>query len=192
MQETPGRRKLILATNVAETAVTIDGVVCIINSGRAKEKRFDPYSGVSTLQTTWISKANERQRRGRAGRTRTGVAFHMYSHQRAASFQVRFLPRAAGFGHVRVASGQWVAEHVAIWTESSPRRPHAASTCILLFDLFSGRVRLGASHSGAVGGPAPRGGVGVHAVEEACSIALPITAHPDRNLHHSTLGETYA
>lgn len=78
----------MLATNVAETAVTIDGVVCVINSGRAKEKRFDPYSGVSTLQTTWISKANERQRRGRAGRTRAGVAFHMYSRQRAESFQV--------------------------------------------------------------------------------------------------------
>lgn len=96
-QDTPGRRKLILATNVAETAVTIDGVACVINSGRAKEKRFDPYSGVSTLQTTWISKASEKQRRGRAGRTRTGVAFHMYSHQRADSFQVRCLPRGRAF-----------------------------------------------------------------------------------------------
>eukprot|EP00892_Ulva_mutabilis_P008966 jgi/Ulvmu1/6441/UM003_0071.1 len=91
-QETPGQRKVILATNVAETAVTIDGVVCVINSGRAKEKRFDPFSGVSTLQTTWVSKANERQRRGRAGRTRTGVAFHIYSHARAASFLEHQLP----------------------------------------------------------------------------------------------------
>lgn len=92
VQETPGQYKVILATNVAETAVTIDGVVCVINSGRAKEKRFDPFSGVSTLQTTWISKASEKQRRGRAGRTRTGVAFHIYSHQRAASFLVRPCP----------------------------------------------------------------------------------------------------
>ncbi len=49
-------------------AVTIDDIVCVINSGRHKEKSYDPYTNVSTLQATWISKASERQRRGRAGR----------------------------------------------------------------------------------------------------------------------------
>lgn len=49
-------------------AVTIDDVVCVINSGRHKEKSYDPYTSVSTLQGAWISKASERQRRGRAGR----------------------------------------------------------------------------------------------------------------------------
>ena len=48
--------------------MTIDDIVCVINSGRHKEKSYDPYTNVSTLQAQWISKASERQRRGRAGR----------------------------------------------------------------------------------------------------------------------------
>jgi ATP-dependent RNA helicase DHX36 len=87
----PHSRKLILATNIAETALTIDGVVCVINSGRVKEKRYDPYAGVGTLQSMWITKASEKQRRGRAGRTRTGIAFHLYSQQRSKELQARTL-----------------------------------------------------------------------------------------------------
>ena len=49
-------------------AVTIDDIVCVINSGRHKEKSYDPYTNVSTLQAAWTSRASERQRRGRAGR----------------------------------------------------------------------------------------------------------------------------
>ena len=49
-------------------AVTIDDIVCVINSGRHKERSYDPYTNVSTLQAQWISQASERQRRGRAGR----------------------------------------------------------------------------------------------------------------------------
>lgn len=90
-QDFKGVHKIILATNIAETAITIDGIVCIINSGRVKEKRFDPYAGVCTLQSTWITTASERQRRGRAGRTRAGIAFHLYSRQRSRELQV-FLP----------------------------------------------------------------------------------------------------
>lgn len=88
----PGVHKIILATNIAETAITIDGIVCIINTGRVKEKRFDPYAGVSTLQSTWITKASERQRRGRAGRTRAGIAFHIYSRQRSQELQACLSP----------------------------------------------------------------------------------------------------
>jgi ATP-dependent RNA helicase DHX36 len=80
-----GVRKLVLATNIAETSVTIDDVVYVLNSGRAKEKSYDPYTAVSTLQQAWISRASERQRRGRAGRCRPGVCFHLYSAARAAA-----------------------------------------------------------------------------------------------------------
>eukprot|EP00803_Ostreobium_quekettii_P011048 evm.model.scf_1675.3 EVM.evm.TU.scf_1675.3 scf_1675:21405-33493(+) len=80
----PGVRKLILATNIAESAVTIDDVVMVINSGRLKEKSYDPYTAVSTLQSSWSSKASERQRRGRAGRCQEGVAFHLYSRARSS------------------------------------------------------------------------------------------------------------
>ena len=80
-------RKIILSTNIAETAITIDDIAIIIDSGRQKEKSFDPYTGVSTLQSGWISKASVRQRKGRAGRCREGIAFHLYSAQRFDSME---------------------------------------------------------------------------------------------------------
>ena len=91
-----GVRKIVLATNIAETAITIDDIVFVINSGRHKEKSYDPYTGVSTLQSTWTSKASEKQRKGRAGRCQAGVCFHIYSTGRSdslAEFQVPELKR---------------------------------------------------------------------------------------------------
>ncbi|CAN6842604.1 unnamed protein product [Brassica oleracea] len=80
-----GCRKIVLATNIAESAVTIDDVVYVIDSGRMKEKSYDPYSNVSTLQSSWVSKANAKQREGRAGRCQPGICYHLYSRLRAAS-----------------------------------------------------------------------------------------------------------
>ncbi|KAM0907466.1 hypothetical protein ACQ4PT_016107 [Festuca glaucescens] len=82
-----GVRKIILSTNIAETAVTIDDVVFVIDSGRMKEKSYDPYNSVSTLQTSWVSRASARQREGRAGRCQPGTCYHLYSRLRAASMQ---------------------------------------------------------------------------------------------------------
>ncbi|KAL6766709.1 hypothetical protein ACKKBG_A37050 [Auxenochlorella protothecoides x Auxenochlorella symbiontica] len=92
-----GVRKLVLATNIAETAITIDDVVVVINAGRLREKGYDPFTGVSTLQSAWISRASERQRRGRAGRCQPGTAFHLYTRTRSealAEFQVPELRRS--------------------------------------------------------------------------------------------------
>ncbi|KAL3510037.1 hypothetical protein ACH5RR_029438 [Cinchona calisaya] len=92
----PGCRKLILSTNIAETAVTIDDVVYVIDSGRMKEKSYDPYNNVSTLQSSWISKASAKQREGRAGRCQPGICYHLYSKLRAVSlpdFQVPEIKR---------------------------------------------------------------------------------------------------
>ncbi|KAG6506123.1 hypothetical protein ZIOFF_031439 [Zingiber officinale] len=89
-----GARKIILSTNIAETAVTIDDVVYVIDSGRMKEKSYDPYSNVSTLHSSWVSKASARQREGRAGRCRPGTCYHLFSKFRAASlpdYQVKLL-----------------------------------------------------------------------------------------------------
>ncbi|EXB53675.1 putative ATP-dependent RNA helicase YTHDC2 [Morus notabilis] len=86
-----GCRKIVLSTNIAETAVTIDDVVYVIDSGRMKEKNYDPYNNVSTLQSSWVSKASARQREGRAGRCQPGICYHLFSKLRAASlpdFQV--------------------------------------------------------------------------------------------------------
>lgn len=81
----PGCRKIVLSTNIAETAVTIDDVVYVINTGRMKEKSYDPYSNVSTLQSSWVSKASAKQREGRAGRCQPGICYHLYSKLRATS-----------------------------------------------------------------------------------------------------------
>ncbi|KAL2906955.1 DExH-box ATP-dependent RNA helicase DExH6 [Bienertia sinuspersici] len=80
-----GCRKIIISTNIAETAITIDDVVYVLNSGRMKEKSYDPYNNVSTLQSSWISKASAKQREGRAGRCQPGVCYHLYSKLRAVS-----------------------------------------------------------------------------------------------------------
>ncbi|CAO2166535.1 unnamed protein product [Urochloa humidicola] len=87
-----GVRKIILSTNIAETAVTIDDVVFVIDSGRMKEKSYDPYNNVSTLHSSWVSKASARQREGRAGRCQAGICYHLYSRFRASSLPDYQLP----------------------------------------------------------------------------------------------------
>ncbi|XP_052556920.1 3'-5' RNA helicase YTHDC2 isoform X2 [Tympanuchus pallidicinctus] len=77
-----GIRKIILSTNVAETSITVNDVVFVIDSGKMKEKSFDALSCVTMLRTVWISKASAIQRRGRAGRCRPGVCFHLFSKLR--------------------------------------------------------------------------------------------------------------
>ncbi len=82
-----GVRKIILSTNIAETSVTINDVAFVIDSGRAKEKSYDPHSNTSTLQPVWISQASAKQRRGRAGRTQPGLCFHLFSRGQHDSFR---------------------------------------------------------------------------------------------------------
>jgi HrpA-like RNA helicase len=82
-----GVRKIVLATNIAETSITIEDVAFVVDSGKSKEKSYDPHLKTSTLQATWISHASAKQRRGRAGRTKAGVAFHLFSKRRYKSMR---------------------------------------------------------------------------------------------------------
>uniref|UniRef100_A0A4W4GI73 RNA helicase n=1 Tax=Electrophorus electricus TaxID=8005 RepID=A0A4W4GI73_ELEEL len=77
-----GARKIILSTNIAETSITINDVVFVIDSGKVKEKAFDALNHVTMLKMVWISKASALQRKGRAGRCRPGVCFHLFSRLR--------------------------------------------------------------------------------------------------------------
>lgn len=79
--ETPpeGSRLIILATNVAETSLTIPGIRYVFDCGRAKEKQYDLFTGVQSFQIGWISKASANQRAGRAGRTGPGHCYRLYS-----------------------------------------------------------------------------------------------------------------
>ncbi|KAF2986805.1 hypothetical protein EK904_004766 [Melospiza melodia maxima] len=78
----PGVRKIILSTNIAETSITVNDVVFVIDSGKVKEKSFDALSCVTMLKMVWISKASAIQRKGRAGRCQPGVCFRLFSRLR--------------------------------------------------------------------------------------------------------------
>ncbi|XP_041035590.1 probable ATP-dependent RNA helicase DHX34 isoform X1 [Carcharodon carcharias] len=75
----PGVRKCIVATNIAETSVTIDGVRFVVDSGKVKEMSYDPKAKMHRLQEFWISQASAEQRKGRAGRTGPGVCYRLYA-----------------------------------------------------------------------------------------------------------------
>jgi ATP-dependent RNA helicase DHX29 len=74
-----GVRKIVIATNIAETGITIPDVTCVIDSGKHKEMRFDEKRQLSRLVETFISRANAKQRRGRAGRVQEGLCFHLFT-----------------------------------------------------------------------------------------------------------------
>ncbi|KFA70521.1 hypothetical protein S40285_00557 [Stachybotrys chlorohalonatus IBT 40285] len=75
----PGVRKCIVATNIAETSLTVDGIKYVVDAGYSKMKVYNPKMGMDTLQITPISQANASQRSGRAGRTGPGKAFRLYT-----------------------------------------------------------------------------------------------------------------
>ncbi|KWU45797.1 P-loop containing nucleoside triphosphate hydrolase protein [Rhodotorula sp. JG-1b] len=79
-QEPPaGHRLVVVATNVAETAITIPNIKYVVDTGRAKERKYDHASGIQSFEVDWISKASAAQRAGRAGRTGPGHCYRLYS-----------------------------------------------------------------------------------------------------------------
>lgn len=74
----PNKRKIVLATNLAESSITIDDVVYVIDCGKAKETSYDALNKLACLLPSWISKASAHQRRGRAGRVQPGVCYRLY------------------------------------------------------------------------------------------------------------------
>lgn len=78
----PHITKVILATTIAETSITIDDIVYVINSGKIKFTDFDVESNCQTLEENFTTLANSRQRKGRAGRVKPGICYHLYSRAR--------------------------------------------------------------------------------------------------------------
>lgn len=109
------RRKVVVATNVAESSLTIDGIRIVIDSGLARIPRFDPYRGINTLLVEKISRASADQRAGRAGRTAPGRCVRLWSEREHRERPVQELPevkrldlaevvltlKATGVDHVR-------------------------------------------------------------------------------------------
>ncbi|XP_036894439.1 ATP-dependent RNA helicase DHX29 [Sturnira hondurensis] len=88
----PGVRKVVLATNIAETGITIPDVVFVVDTGRTKENKYHESSQMSSLVETFVSKASALQRQGRAGRVRDGVCFRMYTRERFEGFMDYSVP----------------------------------------------------------------------------------------------------
>jgi ATP-dependent RNA helicase DHX36 len=83
-----GCRKIILSTNIAETSVTIPDVQHVVDSGKQREKRYDPVNRISALKSSWVSKANAKQRAGRAGRVQNGNYYGLYTEERFESLKI--------------------------------------------------------------------------------------------------------
>jgi ATP-dependent helicase HrpB len=144
----PGRRrKVILSTNVAETSVTIDGVVAVVDSGLARVASHSPWSGLPALQLRKISRASAAQRAGRAGRTRPGRALRLYTradHDARPEFDVPEVLRE-DLAETVLALAALGAEDGLEWLEPPPAAALEAARTLL--------VRLGAlERSGALTG----------------------------------------
>jgi ATP-dependent helicase HrpB len=83
----PGRRKVVLATSIAETSLTIEGVRVVIDSGLARVPRYEPDVGLTRLETVRVSRAAADQRRGRAGRTEPGICYRLWDEPQTASLE---------------------------------------------------------------------------------------------------------
>ena len=88
----PGRRKVVLATSIAETSLTIEGVRVVVDTGFARVSRFSPRTGMSRLETLRVSRASADQRRGRAGRTAPGLCYRLWSQDDEAAFLAHSRP----------------------------------------------------------------------------------------------------
>jgi ATP-dependent helicase HrpB len=83
----PGRRKIVLATSIAETSITIEGVRIVVDSGLARVPRYEPDVGVTRLETVRVSRAAADQRRGRAGRTEPGICYRLWDEPQTAALE---------------------------------------------------------------------------------------------------------
>lgn len=91
-----GERKIVLATNIAETSLTIEGVRIVVDSGQERRSRFDPATGMSRLELGSISRASADQRRGRAGRIQAGVCYRLWSEVEHAALPAQTAPEIVG------------------------------------------------------------------------------------------------
>ena len=87
-----GKRKVVLATNVAETGVTISDVVFVIDSGKVKLKTYDALTNTTMLKSEWISQTSSTQRKGRAGRCQPGQVYRLYSSTRHSTMSQFTIP----------------------------------------------------------------------------------------------------
>jgi len=106
-----GRRKVVLATSIAETSLTIEGVRVVVDSGQARVPRYEPDVGVTRLETVRVSRAAADQRRGRAGRTEPGVCYRLWDEPQTTSLEAYARPEmlSADLSGMLLDLAQWGA-----------------------------------------------------------------------------------
>ncbi|MFT3694254.1 MAG: ATP-dependent helicase HrpB [Kofleriaceae bacterium] len=138
------RRKVILATNVAETSVTIDGVTAVIDSGLARVAKFSPWSGIPSLEISPISRASAAQRAGRAGRTRPGRVIRLYTkhdHDTRRAFDAPEVSRSDLAGVALELHGAGIDPAGLTWFEAPPQAAiDAASTVLKRLGAVDGAI----------------------------------------------------
>ena len=143
----PGRRKIVLATSIAETSLTIDGVRQVIDAGLARGARYDPRTGMVRLETGRVSQAAATQRAGRAGRTEPGIAWRLWPEAQHRALAVRPEPEIvlADQAPLALELAQWGLADAGALRLLDPPNPAAFATARrLLTDLgaFDGDGRL--------------------------------------------------
>jgi ATP-dependent RNA helicase DHX57 len=88
----PGKRKVVVSTNVAETSITIDDITAVIDTGKVKQLTYDSATNIVCLAEQWTSRASTKQRRGRAGRVSAGTYYKLYSKKVEQKMEERTLP----------------------------------------------------------------------------------------------------
>ncbi len=130
-----GRRKVVLATSIAETSLTIEGVRIVVDSGMARVPRYEPDTGVTRLETVRVSRASADQRRGRAGRTEPGLCYRLWDEPQSLSLAPFSAPeiKAADLSGLVLDLASWgVTEPASLrWLDPPPAAATAEAKAML-------------------------------------------------------------
>ncbi len=134
----PGRRKVVLATSIAETSLTIEGVRVVIDTGLSRVPRYEPAVGLTRLETVRVSRASADQRRGRAGRTEPGICYRLWAEPETQSLAPFATPEilAADLTNLLLDLAVWgIADSSALVWLDPPPAPALAEARALLAEL---------------------------------------------------------
>ena len=130
-----GRRKIVLATSIAETSITIDGVRVVVDGGLVRAPRFEPDLGLTRLETLRVSRAAADQRRGRAGRTQPGVCYRLWEEAATGSLPAFAQPEilAADLSGLLLDLAAWGARDSGdlAWLDPPPAAASAEARALL-------------------------------------------------------------
>ncbi len=134
-QSPPGERKIVLATTIAETSLTIDGIGAVIDTGFKRSPRFDPASGMTALETIRVSLASADQRRGRAGRLGPGVCYRLWPEAETRALKPHDEPEifVADLAPLVLELAAWGVDDPKSlpWLDPPPAAPYAQAQDLL-------------------------------------------------------------